>query len=51
MWMYCMRGLQPSDIARSFNDEAIEKDRPERYSVEAVYLLLFSGVDKVMRWW
>jgi hypothetical protein len=46
-----MHGQSPAQIARSFNDEAIEKDRPERYSVEAVYLLLFSGVDKVMGWW
>lgn len=51
LYMYCMHGQGPSDIAASMNDEAIRKGKPDRYSAEAVILLLFSGVDKVMGWW
>jgi hypothetical protein len=51
MYMFCMHGMDYRSIARSFNEEAITKDRPERYTPEAVQLLLYSGVDKVMGWW
>jgi hypothetical protein len=51
MYMYCMHGQTPSDIARSMNAEMLRKDRPERFTAESIVLLLYSGVDKVMGWW
>ena len=51
LYMYCMHDQGPSDIARAMNAEMARKDRPERYTSEAIVLLLFSGVDKVMGWW
>lgn len=51
LFMYCMHDRSPAAIADSMNLEMQRKDRPERYSPESVWLLLFSGVDKVMGWW
>lgn len=49
--MRCKHMLTPSQIASRMNADNMKKDRPERYSPEAVQLLLYSGVDKVMGWW
>lgn len=49
--MFCIHDMPVDDIAKSMNEEMERKDRPERYTPEAVTLLLFSGVDKVMSWW
>jgi hypothetical protein len=51
MYMYCMHGQTPSQIAHSMNEEMIRKGKGERFSTVSVALLLFSGVDKVMGWW
>lgn len=51
LYMYCMHDHSAESIARSMNLEMARKGRDERYSPESVWLLLFSGVDKVMGWW
>lgn len=51
VYMYCILQYHPRDIAKFLTDRAIRLDKPERYDVNAVWLLLLGGIDKVQKWW
>lgn len=51
LYLYCISQFSISEIAKSLTERAIRLDKPERYTSTGVYLLLLSGIDKVIKSW
>lgn len=51
LYMFCKLRYDIRTISSRMNEEMERRQLPDRFSPDAVTLLLYSGVDKVMRWW
>lgn len=51
LYLYCILRWDVSGIAKALTDRAIRLNKPERYTAASVVMLLFSGIDKVQKWW
>ena len=51
LYLYCINRMTITEIARALNQRAMRIKKEDRYDSVAVFLLLFSGIDKVVKFW
>jgi hypothetical protein len=51
VYMYCVLGYTPAQIAKFLTERAERLEKEERYNLEGVWLLLVAGADKVQQVW
>lgn len=51
VYMHCVLGQPVVQIASSLTQRAIRLGKPERYGPAGTFLLLYSGISKVLTWW
>ena len=51
LYLYCISRYTVSEIAKALTERAVRLGHPERYDRSAVFLLMLSGIDKVIHFW
>ena len=51
LYLYCINRYDVPQVAKALTERAIRLGHPERYDGVAVFLLMLSGIDKVIKSW
>jgi hypothetical protein len=51
LYLYCITRNTVPEIAKALTERAIRLGHPERYDNAGVFLLMLSGIDKVIKHW
>ena len=51
LYLYCINKYTVPQVANALNERAARIGKPDRYDGVSVFLLLLSGIDKVVKYW
>ena len=51
LYLYCINRYDVPQVAKALTERAIRLGHPERYDSVAIFLLMLSGIDKVVKNW